>query len=906
MGMGAYDSTNSVRVFIGSSFKLMGYRNSIGDMLRRLNDRWEQHGVRLLLRRWEDFRTEYENKSKQQEYIDELVLPSDICVFVYGDRVGEYTEKELDAAIKAGNKQLYCYRVPDKNGVIHTEVETKIVGKGQPVIDMGDINQLVADLQQKIEAYIQDGHVHIQNTLKQMNCYWFYTTIPDDNKEVTGQFGTTIRSLDDFCEENLSVRCRLHPMGQKDLLAATDHYIPYLKKQTSDVDLEEFDCALSILKKSQLKAITLFVRPKSGLPDSNKEISGRVKRRDLFTCTVRGDDTIRWRLLSWVMKEQKMVLTATTPGVEMRGMCLMMNGKPMVSASDLDETGNVAKLVAQKENLTKEIDEMLSGAVTTTDQEITKRVKQRNMMEATLMLQISECLMKAMFQVWNDDMSSKEEMDIEQIETIAGLAEQSLESTRRTEEQLVCMLEAAIRNVNERIEEQSNRPINNDGAIELEKLAALRVKLTRQLVEHGKADASQLLGIQLFLIGIHDTYLHPGISTAEEDAIFKMILDDAERYGTQDIMVEVIRMNYGNSFLRMGDHETAITLFNEALKRIGQQESEAWHTLRIKSTIYLRIYTAYRERDDHEGMTNVLDLFNEHTLHCLSLGNRHIADRAMYLSALMTSYDIEQDAEVSQLKEAMSVADFIDQHVEIPETDQWFGEICIQFPNMIAGYLIDHGGGIIDKRSKELIDLIIHYLDICEKNAALLMRVNLREGLFYQGEVNHQKGFLYYLLGPNSWHKSEACYQTALESKERQMQLEPNFSTEISIANTLVNWGAVGEGALQLSEQLLESGIKVLISGSEAESKAKRALAIYEKYMQAGYVQPRQHYYEALQLLGTIKYHRGRIIGDKEMKQAGLAMLLECWKWNVAHPKNSYRKKFEANAGSILREEHVI
>ena len=76
-----YNQSNSVSVFIGSSFKLMSYRNCVGNMLRQLNDRWEQQGVRLFLKRWEDFRTEFESQSKQQEYIDELALPSDICAF---------------------------------------------------------------------------------------------------------------------------------------------------------------------------------------------------------------------------------------------------------------------------------------------------------------------------------------------------------------------------------------------------------------------------------------------------------------------------------------------------------------------------------------------------------------------------------------------------------------------------------------------------------------------------------------------------------------------------------------------------------------------------------------------------------------------------------------------------------
>ena len=71
----------SISVFIGSSFREMSYRKRIGNRIRQLNDVWEQKGVRIYLKQWEDFRVQYRGKSKQQEYIDELVLPSDICIF---------------------------------------------------------------------------------------------------------------------------------------------------------------------------------------------------------------------------------------------------------------------------------------------------------------------------------------------------------------------------------------------------------------------------------------------------------------------------------------------------------------------------------------------------------------------------------------------------------------------------------------------------------------------------------------------------------------------------------------------------------------------------------------------------------------------------------------------------------
>ena len=43
----------------------MSYRKRIGNRIRQLNDVWEQKGVRIYLKQWEDFRVQYRGKSKR-------------------------------------------------------------------------------------------------------------------------------------------------------------------------------------------------------------------------------------------------------------------------------------------------------------------------------------------------------------------------------------------------------------------------------------------------------------------------------------------------------------------------------------------------------------------------------------------------------------------------------------------------------------------------------------------------------------------------------------------------------------------------------------------------------------------------------------------------------------------------
>ena len=62
------DKVNRFRIFLGSSKDLMHWRKLVGHIVRLVNDEWTAKGGRVQLLVWENFRTEYEDKSKQEEY----------------------------------------------------------------------------------------------------------------------------------------------------------------------------------------------------------------------------------------------------------------------------------------------------------------------------------------------------------------------------------------------------------------------------------------------------------------------------------------------------------------------------------------------------------------------------------------------------------------------------------------------------------------------------------------------------------------------------------------------------------------------------------------------------------------------------------------------------------------------
>ena len=80
---------------------MMRTRKRIGDTVRVLNDKYINQDLHIKLNIWEDYTIGYSGKHKQQEYIDEMVLPSEICIFLFSHRVGKFTEMELEAKQEA-------------------------------------------------------------------------------------------------------------------------------------------------------------------------------------------------------------------------------------------------------------------------------------------------------------------------------------------------------------------------------------------------------------------------------------------------------------------------------------------------------------------------------------------------------------------------------------------------------------------------------------------------------------------------------------------------------------------------------------------------------------------------------------------------------------------------------------
>ncbi|MBQ7906820.1 MAG: hypothetical protein IJ309_02485 [Clostridia bacterium] len=95
-----------VKIFIGSSIEeLKDDRREIGNFFRQLNDLYLDNGVYFQLIMCEDYDDAIETDGKQSKY-DKEILDSELSVFIFFKKVGQYTEHEFNIAYDSFKAEL--------------------------------------------------------------------------------------------------------------------------------------------------------------------------------------------------------------------------------------------------------------------------------------------------------------------------------------------------------------------------------------------------------------------------------------------------------------------------------------------------------------------------------------------------------------------------------------------------------------------------------------------------------------------------------------------------------------------------------------------------------------------------------------------------------------------------------
>lgn len=102
----------TIKIFLAASEELENDRNAFGNLIRRLDNIYEQRGIRIKLFEWEDYDAAYNNCRKQDEY-NEKVKACDIFLAFFHTKAGQFTIEEFNVASEKFKKQaspkIYTY-----------------------------------------------------------------------------------------------------------------------------------------------------------------------------------------------------------------------------------------------------------------------------------------------------------------------------------------------------------------------------------------------------------------------------------------------------------------------------------------------------------------------------------------------------------------------------------------------------------------------------------------------------------------------------------------------------------------------------------------------------------------------------------------------------------------------------
>ena len=847
-----------VNIFLGSSFRLMSMRRLIGDNIRKINDHWIKNGVQIKLHIWEDFIIGYSGKHKQQEYIDDMVLPSDICIFMFSHGVGIFTQMELEAKLKQNKDAVFCFRMPHK-GILQQSVIDSLNEIGVQAKDIVDEHIMCQEVNDIVENYIY-RNITIDSNINKIKEMYFYTTIPDDLPNVQEEIGTTIRDFDDTTIDEWGIHCVLHPRKQLHLMDETDHYIPILKNEVSDEDLSELSKGIDKSSDQAHRMRRMSVFDMDNIFENNVKVHKLLEEAGIFTDKITDMNSLKWKLHKWMRTERKKILSVSTCLFELQNGLININNTPIASLAEIDESGKLEKSVSEIERLSLNIYNAIENK--STDLVVSSIVDERNRLKSILDARITYGINS-----WTNDIIK----DSEEFKEVINKCTQ---------------LEIKI---NELLEVHSG----NEDELELKAMILQREKLEHWLTENNVTSPFRLLSYQLYMVAIFDTYLNGIAQSLDEDSLYKRIIATAEEFHINDPNVEMIRMNVGNMYARNNDYLNARKSYITAIQNLQVLYDKSVSMAR--NITYAITHLAHLDLDmgDADCVNESLMMFKEHISRLDILNDSYLIDQCLYITAELCSIDIEDGTAHDIVALAEEMFEKANNKLYLNPNDYAYGDIFVYLPNMIARYYIDHDS---TEDATTYFLKAEKYINASWNNCLKLTEYRYEEGLFHQGELKHQLGFLY-ASKQHTWEKALDAYEAALNLKKRSFELTKYPSEEKRIAQTLVNYGAL--------ELLILENIRCFQPTKEYKfcplNKSLTALDIYKRHLSE------LEYYQALQLKATVLDYMHKL--DKEnilLYNEATDAYYQCWIWNKANPKNQYRMKFVDYSGRALLQRRII
>lgn len=262
-----------LKIFIASSHEVEEERRALEKFINEESNRYLEFGLHLKPEMWELLSRKFEHKRKQEMYTKKL-LESDVVIFMFGTRVGDYTREEFEAACKARQKgenpkYIFAYF---KNANIETyKLVPEKLDELNGIIELK--NYIDTELQQVYDWFFNqiDLQLKVQKELHEI-------ILPIVTKENSQNFADT--KIDDFVNLYNGIRESFQVAGKNTIVDSAINQLYLLQKYNIQPKLSElsekdfYNLCKKIIDSAQsgseIKALSMML--KSEWTNSDEEV----------------------------------------------------------------------------------------------------------------------------------------------------------------------------------------------------------------------------------------------------------------------------------------------------------------------------------------------------------------------------------------------------------------------------------------------------------------------------------------------------------------------------------------------------------------------------------------------------------------------------------------------------------
>lgn len=899
---------NLLQIFLGSSCLLKEQRVLIGDEIRKMSGLWECRGIRIRLNCWEDFAPEYIGTSKQEEYNGFLVKPSQIFIALIGNRIGYYTNREIDTAlIEILNENVHCICLHEKaTSEEYQDICKQLSEKSITPLVVDDDKHLMECVLGIVEQYIKKNYCDFFYDWEAISLdknTTIYATISEDiisSGDVTQeQFGNMIRSLDDRLETDFGKRCYLYSYCLTEKIPQADYYLSLLKDTYTEEEKHEIFTAFT--KRSSLqKPICTFIKQGGRITKNHTELQELIKTTEAFSCEFNSLDTIKLTLFFHLYKTQSAYIEKSTKEFHLKDGRIYFLGNYLADVVGLKDCEDLIQL----EKELKSVEEQMHLSTTNRFNCWNRRTSLEAKIAQKLLSTLNGFLL-------SDRCFSDSDASADIDYKLAVQACRDEDSAYKAYAHLnIQQKQLRINQIINHIEFVKKNGDEDSVRSEVENaLIALYVNVD-SLAKLSLETPEELIQTMFYMVSLSDTYHIYRIQGFDEDNLYALLVRTADRYEVSSPSIETMRINFANSFGRKLEHSTANNLYLQAVENMNKFDD---------STLYIRhrICRAYMSAIEHlmevqvhsDSVYMLFDAFHEKLKVWSTAGTPYYIGEGMYWAS-KTKCLSDKDNLAEIIHEAEMSYENVLKYTPLSPEHYSYGDIYCYLPNNIAAYYIDNSHIDDLQVGKTAFEKVIKNFEIELYNANRLAEVEAIYGKVFIAKAKHQLGFLFTKqYNINYWCKAIFLYEDAYKIRKEIYLTTLQPSDELEIAETATNVGGLIYQFLENFNELrgtqLWSYMEEFILANKY-SFADEAVDIYWRNITWGEVEKEMNYYKALQLKGSLQYIcavNNHLDGDKAN---GIKLMKEAYTWNIKYPLNSYRPIFESVSGEILRKEQAL